>query len=298
MSDRGATHASIEGVLQRAHTKMASSKPAETHRWRRLYTDASILLVFLEILEWSCSKNARRAFAAISHLDHAIVIAGAPGEGRLDTVLELIEKVQKDCLQFSPALRPGAVRCLPGGPACAPNLLTSANAVSRLTTPPSLTSFISRFSQYPFVIPGFLSDWPALNDHPWSSWEYLRAVAGPGRVVPVEVGSDYRSDDWTQRMMPWDEFLDTLEEKTPDTSVSKPVLYLAQHSLFSQFPKLKDDMFVPDYVYSELDPPKNYPQYVPPANEDRLVLNAWLGPGGTVSPAHTVGYTNVRINRG
>ena len=35
-------------------------------------------------------------------------------------------------------------------------------------------------------------------------------------------------------------------------------------------------------------PPEDFPQYVPPANDERLVLNAWLGPAGTVSPAHTV----------
>ena len=92
-------------------------------------------------------------------------------------------------------------------------------------------------------------------------------------------------------MMPWDEFLAALEEVEggqPGGTPPRPVLYLAQHSLFRQFPALKEDILVPDYVYCDLGPPENYRQYAPPANEERLVLNAWLGPAGTVSPAHTV----------
>ena len=111
----------------------------------------------------------------------------------------------------------------------------------------------------------------------------------------MEVGSDYREDDWTQKMMPWDAFLASIEElekqnqTQADAGLSPgPLLYLAQHSLFNQFPALKEDVVVPDYVYADLPPPEDFPQYVPPANDERLVLNAWLGPAGTVSPAHTV----------
>ncbi|KAI0329859.1 Clavaminate synthase-like protein [Cubamyces sp. BRFM 1775] len=280
-------------LAQHAHAMMARSSAQHSRGWRRIYTDACIVLAYFDILDYWKMKDTKLAISAIAHLDHAIVIAGAPGDGRLDLVLDLIEGIQSECLSSPTTLRRDlssvspqerAVRSIPQG------LATAQCPVLRFDTPPSLASFVSRLSQQPFVLPGFLRDWPALNEHPWKSLDYLRAVAGPGRVVPVEVGSDYRSDDWTQKMMPWVDFLDSIGHASSEEH--RPVLYLAQHSLFKQFPALRDDIVLPDYVYSSLDPPNNYPHYTPPGNEEQLVLNAWLGPGGTVSPPHTDPFYN------
>ncbi|KAF9068721.1 hypothetical protein BDP27DRAFT_1326839 [Rhodocollybia butyracea] len=132
----------------------------------------------------------------------------------------------------------------------------------------------------PFVLRKYASSWPALNSHP----------CGPARIVPVEVGADYRTDDWTQQFMGWDEFLQSLESDD-----SKVVLYLAQHNLLRQFPALNNDIIIPDYVYACPPPPEDYPQYKPPGNDEQLVINGWLGPRGTVSPAHTDPYFNLYV---
>jgi lysine-specific demethylase 8 len=104
--------------------------------------------------------------------------------------------------------------------------------------------------------------------------------------VPVEVGSDYRSDGWSQKFMPWDDFLDYLE--CSHKSIPTEVLYLAQHSLLTQFPALRRDIAVPDYVYACPNPTSDFPDYKPPSNDEQLVTNIWFGPKGTISPAHTV----------
>lgn len=296
-SQCGAGNTGLEDLLKHAHAAMASSSTQRLRGWRRVYTDACILLAFGDVLDFWASGEATRALSAVSHLDHAIVIAGAAGDGRLDLVLDLIEGIQSECLDRPAAGRGDSFFGAPirDTPAVTPRSLpTAQNTVRCLDAPPSLASFLSRHSQQPFILRGFLGDWPALNEHPWESLDYLRSAAGPGRVVPVEVGSDYRSDDWTQRMMPWEEFLASIGDVP--SAEPRPVLYLAQHSLFKQFPALQSDIIVPDYVYSSLDPPKNYPQYVPPSNQEQLVLNAWLGPANTVSPAHTVSALTV-LNR-
>ncbi|KAI0781372.1 Clavaminate synthase-like protein [Trametes elegans] len=291
---RGDTRASLEGLLKHAHAGMSTRTAVDALGWRRVYTDACVLLAYDDVLDHWTSGDPINALSAIARLDHAIVIAGAAGGGRLDLVLDLIEAIQHECLN-SPASRHSDLSSVPPArrdPTTSPrNLATASKAVPCLEKPPSLSSFTSRLSRHPFALRGFLKEWPALNEHPWNSLDYLRAVAGPGRVIPVEVGSDYRSDDWTQKMMPWEEFLDALEPSTSSTQ-PQPVLYLAQHSLLKQFPALQGDIIVPDYVYSALDPPDNYPQYAPPHNEEQLVLNAWLGPAGTVSPAHTDPFFN------
>ncbi|KAG5635828.1 hypothetical protein H0H81_009993 [Sphagnurus paluster] len=126
-----------------------------------------------------------------------------------------------------------------------------------------------------------------MTDHPWRSAAYLRSVAGPGRIVPVEVGDDYRQSDWTQELMGWDDFVASLHlNDQPPPRPQKKTMYLAQHNLLVQFPSLQADIIVPDYVYASIPPPE-FADYRPPGNEEQLVINMWLGPEGTVSPAHT-----------
>jgi lysine-specific demethylase 8 len=84
--------------------------------------------------------------------------------------------------------------------------------------------------------------------------------------------------------MSWDDFLDVLEDPTH----SQTILYMAQHNLLSQFHALREDILIPDYVFTSPEAPATYPLYRPPNNEEGLALNAWLGPPGTASPAHTV----------
>ncbi|KAG8769121.1 hypothetical protein FRC20_004502 [Serendipita sp. 405] len=56
------------------------------------------------------------------------------------------------------------------------------------------------------------------------------------------------------------------------------------------FPRLHNDIVIPDIVY--YSPPCADIAYFPPGNEDSVVLNAWLGPGGTVSSANQDPYFN------
>lgn len=262
--------------------------------WRRLYTDTCIIRTLGDMLASEHPKTDSALKAAIARLDRAIIIAGACGEGRLALIQILIAEIQS-----SVAERDHSSRDLP--PYLTERQITLPEtftaSVPRLDPPPSFSTFISRMCSHPFVLPGFIRDWPALTDHPWRSLEYLRKVTGPGRLVPVEVGSDYRSDDWTQKMMDMDEFLDALSSFAHGNSSGSPILYLAQHSIFLQFPALRDDVIIPDYLYASLPAPDNYPQYQPPRTEEQLVMNAWLGPAGTVSPAHTVGIRSTYMSR-
>ena len=114
---------------------------------------------------------------------------------------------------------------------------------------------------------GAMDDWPALTS--WSPQRLVR-LAGP-RTVPVEIGGRYTDSDWTQELMTVQHFVDNfLCAKSEDRRVG----YLAQHQLLSQVPALKEDILTPDYCYtgdSDTEPD----------------INVWIGPGGTVSPAHT-----------
>ncbi|KAF5391744.1 hypothetical protein D9757_001829 [Collybiopsis confluens] len=278
----------LDDLLSSAYQKMSSQGTAESC-WPRLYTDASI------IRSLAC-LDASTAQAAIATLDRAIIVAGAIGVGRLDLTLSLIRRTQVEFLTISP-FKPMAT--LPSLSPISIHLPTSCHNIPIIDPAPSFTSFQQNAYRLPFMLRQYARSWPALNAHSWASAAYLRSVAGPARIVPVEVGADYRAHDWTQQLIKWDEFLAFLDlndqlHTTPPPNNNK-VLYLAQHNLLIQFPDLSRDIIIPDYVYSCPPPLEDFPQYRPPGNDEQLVINAWLGPQGTISPAHTDPYYNLYV---
>nr|CDJ90045.1 Protein JMJD-5 [Haemonchus contortus] len=121
--------------------------------------------------------------------------------------------------------------------------------------------FLSRGE--PVIVKGLNSHWPACKN--WS-FDYLHRILCH-RIVPIEQGSKYTDNDWSQRLMTGSEFFSTLREDK-----ERP-LYLAQHRIFDQIPQLCDDFSLPLYCdHCEFE------------NVDK---NGWIGPGGTVSPLHT-----------
>ena len=274
----------LDELAQVAYNAMSTSRQPDPACWRRLYTDACTIRSIVDV-NYMHVFDEQIVRASIARLDRVLVIAGAPGEGRRDLVLSLIFRLQTEYLPSKTFEPPFSHSLTPPDTCQMPSTASPTETIPRFNKPPSLISFQRQLYQQPFILTGYALDWPAMNGHPWHSIDYLKSVAGPGRLVPIEVGSDYRMEDWSQQMMDWDEFLDSLDPRHFERA---PVLYLAQHNLFSQFSKLRADILLPDYVYTCPPVPSDYPDYSPPGNEDQLVINAWLGPRGTVSPAHTV----------
>ncbi|KAG8851685.1 hypothetical protein FRB91_007525 [Serendipita sp. 411] len=280
LEGRDASHA--EGIIDtlsklRSSTYALLPSRSCTIPHRQLYTDTCIAQTLTHLLLQSENQDEMIWLECTRLLDGAIVFAGAPGN-RMAFTQSLIELLQETKL-----------------PADAPVQRQDTLSVSKPAIPlppcgsqvpkmqePDMMSFLSQHCKRPFVIPAGIKHWPAVNS--WTHCAYLKAIAGRGRVVPVEIGKDYRVDSWTQEMMKWEDFLERIENG------SEPTVYLAQHSLLSQFPRLRDDIVIPDIVY--YSPPCDDIAYSPPTNEDGVVLNAWLGPEGTVSPAHQDPYFN------
>jgi len=199
----------------------------------------------------------------------ALIVAGAPGRDRPELLFKVISIAQSPLLPNNSSAnddtRPS-------------KRLRLSSRSTRLDPPylarpipilPALPDFLLPSShpahQKPFIVRSAASEWTATKK--WKDVEYLRSIGGRGRVVPVEVGSDYTKEGWGQRIIPWDDFLDSVFNQDGEGE-DRETFYLAQHSLLTQFPSLARDFPIPSLVYSEPPALEDYPDYTSPGNEE------------------------------
>lgn len=136
---------------------------------------------------------------------------------------------------------------------------------------PSVQQFNNLYfmTQRPVKLQGCIDHWPAKKK--WKDLEYL-LQAGGDRTVPVEIGTQYVDENWSQKLMTIREFV----EKYYFNNDKGDIGYLAQHNLFDQIPELRDDICIPEYCSLSMDYDKS-------CDPD---INCWFGPAGTVSSLH------------
>lgn len=128
----------------------------------------------------------------------------------------------------------------------------------------------------PFIIRKYTSHWPcmAMDERRWNFPYLLRRMAF--RAVPVELGSKYTDDNWSQKIISVKEFVEKFIFNR-----SNGIGYMAQYNLFDSIIELFSDIDIPSYCAIG-DP--NEEQSTD--NSDSFEINAWFGPAGTVSPLH------------
>ncbi|ODN03338.1 Lysine-specific demethylase 8 [Orchesella cincta] len=141
-----------------------------------------------------------------------------------------------------------------------------------LAKKPSLQEFLSFMNtETPALLSDTINHWPALNK--WNV-EYIHRVAG-FRTVPVEVGQKYTSEDWTQKVMTIDEFINKYMKPSTEIKCPDDIGYVAQYHLFRQLPELGKDIRVPEYCTLGSI-----------SDNENVEINAWFGPADTISPTH------------
>ncbi|XP_041449737.1 bifunctional peptidase and arginyl-hydroxylase JMJD5 [Drosophila obscura] len=245
----------VDRNWERIHTGHFSSVPLTI---RKIYAIACFFKIFFLLLE---STDPRQKEKCSGILDEAQLLACTDDWSDLKAALmDYLDKGQETSVEPLPIL-------------AAVMRVSSACGIPQLDAP-GLNEFQTKCfqAQQPTLLLNTIKQWPAMDK--WRDLNYLVQVAG-NRTVPIEIGSNYANDEWSQQLVKIRDFLRRQFVHQSEDGC-REIEYLAQHELFAQIPALKADICVPDYcTVSGAEEP--------PAAVD---IKAWLGPAGTISPMH------------
>ncbi|KAJ3255762.1 Lysine-specific demethylase 8 [Chytriomyces hyalinus] len=141
--------------------------------------------------------------SAIAVLDKTLLTSGAPQQSAL--IHDLIDLI-------SPLIHISPLKHAPPIGASVTSHPPITNPIQIHSNPPSLNQFKTHVTtQNPCIIKNALDHWPALSapsdPRTWTV-DSLRSRFG-SRIVPVETGSKYTDDSWSQQTMTMQQFIDT-----------------------------------------------------------------------------------------
>ncbi|XP_025866837.2 bifunctional peptidase and arginyl-hydroxylase JMJD5 isoform X3 [Vulpes vulpes] len=214
-----------EAILDYSWERLNTGPWRDVHKdWRRVYAFGCLLKAVCLCEE---PGDTTAVAAALKVCDMGLLM----GAAILGDILIKVAAILQAHLRSGkrpgpgPAQEPPSMKKARYDPVSVPDMM-SERTVPRLHCP-SLEHFRKYFlvPGRPVILEGVADQWPCMKR--WSL-EYIQEIAGC-RTVPVEVGSRYTDEEWSQTLMTVNEFISRHIRSEP-----KDVGYLAQHQLFDQ----------------------------------------------------------------
>ncbi|GJQ08917.1 hypothetical protein GpartN1_g708.t1 [Galdieria partita] len=226
--------------------------------WREVYAFVSLVFV--------CTDVSRDIEEASRLLDLAVLLGTESWKEDILACLEYLESVRTGYVSlWSDTVLQQQAHRLVVDSCIAPSGVVKYPLSERHR--PSLETFFNQYMkpQLPLLIKGVATEWPCIKR--WNNIVYWKQIAG-NRLVPIEIGSSYMSEDWSQQLMKLGDFIDKYIIQS-----SRRIGYLAQHPLLEQVPSLMNDIQIPEYCY--LSETNSLPR-----------IHIWFGPKNTRTPLH------------
>ena len=228
--------------------------------WRYLYGYASFYKAICLMLQ---NDNQENRLKSLHCLDLGLIMSPQIGDNLLAKLASFIHKqIFQEKIKHEKTIVEGGIESKKK------KLKTGDDTIERvcgIELEELKENFLDK--KIPVIITDAISFWPCLNERKWTLNYLIKNAAY--RTVPIEIGSKYTDESWSQKLMTLEQFIhDFIIEQ------NNQIGYLAQHNLFEQIEELRKDFCIPDYCSISKNDNVN------------VDINAWFGPSGTVSPLH------------